>query len=139
MEEQSLFRKDSMERITSPEQLNDYLRVTSPTIWVVLAAIILLLVGMLVWASFANIDSFVTGTAQVENGQMVITFDDAALSGNVVAGMEATVGETTAVISSVGHAGDGSLFAVAETSLSNGSYDARVVFRQTQVIKLLFR
>lgn len=139
MEEQSLFRKESMERITSPEQLNDYLRVTSPTVWVVLAAIVLLLVGVLIWASFANIDSFVTGTARVEAGQMVITFDDAALSGNVQAGMEATVGETTATIQSVGHGEDGNLFAVAETALSDGSYDARVVFRQTQVIRLLFR
>ena len=28
--EESLFRKNSMEQITSPEQLNDYIRVTSP-------------------------------------------------------------------------------------------------------------
>ena len=59
--EESLFRKNSMEQITSPEQLNDYLRVTSPAVWVVLVAVILLLAGFLVWASFANIDSYVTG------------------------------------------------------------------------------
>ena len=72
--EESLFRKNSVEHISSPEQLNDYLRVTSPAIWVVLIAVIILLAGVLIWASFANIDSFVTGTAQVEDGKMVIIF-----------------------------------------------------------------
>ena len=55
--EESLFRKNSVEHISSPEQLNDYLRVTSPAIWVVLIAVIILLAGVLIWASFANIDS----------------------------------------------------------------------------------
>ncbi|MBO7422842.1 MAG: hypothetical protein J6T99_05585 [Oscillospiraceae bacterium] len=137
--EESLFRKNSVEHITSPEQLNDYLRVTSPAIWVVLIAVIILLAGMLVWASFANIDSFVSGTAQVEDGKMVIIFDDEKLSEKVEAGMTAMVGDTASVITSVGNSYDGSKFAVADTELSDGSYSTRVVYRQTQVIKLLFR
>ena len=48
MESNSLFRKNSMDSISSPEQLTDYLRVTTPTVWCVMAAIILLLAGMLV-------------------------------------------------------------------------------------------
>ena len=137
--EESLFRKNSMEHISSPEQLNDYLRVTSPAIWVVLIAVIILLAGLLVWASFANIDSFVSGTAQVENGKMVITFDDEKFSDKVEPGMTAQVGDTASVITSVGNSENGKKFAVAETGLSDGNYSARVVFRQTQVIKLLFR
>ena len=137
--EESLFRKNSMEHISSPEQLNDYLRVTSPAIWVVLIAVIILLAGLLVWASFANIDSFVSGTAQVENGKMVITFDDEKFSDKVEPGMTAQVGDTASVITSVGNSENGKKFAVAETGLSDGNYSARVAFRQTQVIKLLFR
>ena len=137
--EESLFRKNSIEHISSPEQLNDYLRVTSPAIWVVLIAVILLLAGMLIWASFANIDSFVSGTAQVENGKMVIIFDDESQSEKVEPGMTAVVGDTSSVITSVGNSYDGSKFAVADTELSDGSYSTRVVYRQTQVIKLLFR
>lgn len=137
--EESLFRKNSVEHISSPEQLNDYLRVTSPAIWVVLIAVIILLAGVLIWASFANIDSFVTGTAQVEDGKMVIIFDDQACSGKVEPGMKAVVGDAAYVINSVGNSYDGSIFAVADTDLSDGSYSTRVVYRQTQVIKLLFR
>ncbi len=46
----SIFREKSLKRITSPEELGDYLRVTSPTVWLVLGAVILLLVGMLIWS-----------------------------------------------------------------------------------------
>ena len=114
------------------------MRVTNPSVWVVLAAIILLLVGMLIWSASAQIDSFASGTAQVQNGEMRLVFDDAQKAAKVQAGMTVTVGETSSVISSVGTAEDGSLFALASTALANGSYPARVVFRQTQVLSLLF-
>lgn len=48
MEGSSLFRQSSMDRIRSPEQLNDYLRVTHPGVWVLLAAVAVLLAGLLI-------------------------------------------------------------------------------------------
>lgn len=139
MEERpTLFRKESMERIQSPEQLNDYMHVTNPAMWIVLAAVIILLVGMLVWSASAKIDSFASGSAQVEDGVMVVLFDDAQQAENVEAGMTVTVGETETVISSVGHADDGTMIAIAKTDLADGFYPARVVFRSTQVLQLLF-
>jgi hypothetical protein len=139
MEQQSLFRKSSMESISSPEQLTDYLRVTSPAVWIVMAAIILLLVGMLIWGSTAHIDSYAAGTAQVQDGRMIVVFDDSELAANVKAGMSVTVGETSSLIDSVGSTESGALFASAGTTLADGSYPARVIFRQTQVLSLLFR
>ena len=38
-----LFRQSSMDRISSPEELNEYLRVVRPSVWLALAAIIMLL------------------------------------------------------------------------------------------------
>ena len=38
----SIFRKKSLDRISSPEQLNDYIRVSTPSVWMVLFAIIIL-------------------------------------------------------------------------------------------------
>ena len=35
-----IFRKKSLDRISSPEQLNDYIRVANPGIWMILAAVI---------------------------------------------------------------------------------------------------
>ncbi|MCR5418705.1 MAG: hypothetical protein K6E84_07310 [Lachnospiraceae bacterium] len=50
-----LFRKKSLDRVSSPEQLNDYIRVTTPSVWLVLLALILLLVGMLIWSVFGTV------------------------------------------------------------------------------------
>ena len=136
--EESLFRKDSMDRISSPEQLNDYLHVTNPTVWVVLAAVIILLAGTLVWGFFAHIDSFASGTAKVEGGTMTVLFDDEKAASNVEAGMKIIVGESESTVTSVGKTEEGKTFALASTSLSDGTYPARTVFRQTQVLRLLF-
>ena len=55
MEEKSIFRQKSLERVTSPEQLNDYIKVTTPSVWLILAATLILIVGTLIWAMFGRI------------------------------------------------------------------------------------
>ena len=50
-----LFREKSLESVESPESLNDYLRVTSPGIWLVMAVVIMLLVGGIMWGIFGHI------------------------------------------------------------------------------------
>ena len=136
--EETIYRKKSLERINSPEALSDYLHVTSPTVWMILAAVILLLAGVLIWSSVASIDSFVTATAQVEDGTMRILLDDNQFSGVIKAGMTVKIGENESRIESVGTGPSGNVFATAATTLSNGSYPARIVLRRTQVISLLF-
>ena len=54
---QTVFRKKTLDRISSPEQLTDYLRVTNPGIWVVLAAVILLLAGVLAWSMMGTLET----------------------------------------------------------------------------------
>ena len=55
-EESGIFRQKSIQRVSSPEELNDYIRVTTPSVWVVLAALIVLLVGMLTWSIFGTLE-----------------------------------------------------------------------------------
>ena len=138
MEQSQVFRKASLDRIQSPEQLNDYLRVTNPSVWVVLTAVILILAGALIWGSFAYIDSFAAGVGEVKNGVMMVTFEDDTLAKNVKAGMNITVGDASCAIVSIGRASDGSLFAQANTTLADGSYQVKVRYRQTQLLELLF-
>ena len=138
MEDSTLFRKTSMDRIRSPEQLNKYLRVTNPAIWILLAAILLLLAGMMIWASFTYAGSFADGSAQVNHGVMTIRFEDERAAKNVAPGMTVRVGEVTAAVSSVGQDRYGNLFALADTTLADGIYQVRVCYRQTQILKLLF-
>ena len=54
-ERQSIFREKSIERVNGPESLNDYIRVTSPSVWIALIALLILLAGMLTWSIFGKI------------------------------------------------------------------------------------
>ena len=136
---QSMFRKESIDHISSPEQLNDYLRVTTPMVWVVLIAVIILLAGMLIWSSVASLDSYAGGTAQVKDGLLVLYFDDENLAKSVEPGMELIVGDNVLTVSGMGTTEVGTPFATAETSLADGSYPAKIIYNHTQLIRLLFR
>ena len=50
----TIFRQKSMQKITSPEQMNDYIRVSNPSVWMILAAVIVLLAGVCVWGVFGH-------------------------------------------------------------------------------------
>ncbi len=67
-----LFREKPLEAMDSPESLNDYLRVTSPKVWLVLAAVAALLVGMILWGIFGRIHS--TAKVAVEIGETKVCY-----------------------------------------------------------------
>ena len=136
--DQQLYRQKSIDRISSPEQLNDYLRVTNVSVWVILIAVILLLAGLLVWSSVATIESYTEGSAQVQNGIMTIRFHDQKYVNEVEKGMPVRAGDTETVISSIGRDDNGLLIATANTTLADGVYPVRVSYKQTQVLDLLF-
>lgn len=69
--ENQLFRKKSLDRVSSPEQLNDYIRVANPGVWIVLCAVILFLVGVIVWGIFGRLETTLTVGAITQNGQTV--------------------------------------------------------------------
>lgn len=51
----SIFRQKSIDRVSSPEKLDDYIRVTTPSVWIALAAILILLVGTIVWGTLGEV------------------------------------------------------------------------------------
>ncbi len=50
-----LFRKTAIDNVRTPEQLNDYIKVTPPGAWLVLAAVTVLLVALLYWGFFGQV------------------------------------------------------------------------------------
>jgi len=69
----NLFRQKSLERISSPEQLNSYIRVSTPSVWLVLIAVVILLVGVCVWGVFGHMDTTLDAVA-VSSGGTVIAY-----------------------------------------------------------------
>lgn len=56
--QETIFRQKSIDRVSSPEQLDSYLKVTSPSVWLVLIGIIFILVGAIVWGTFGKINTY---------------------------------------------------------------------------------
>lgn len=98
--ENNIFRKKSMDRISSPEQLNDYIKVANPGVWLLLGAVVVLLAGICVWGVFGKIDTIVKGAAVSENGTLVCyVFEDKAES--IKAGMTLTVNGNEYTVSDI--------------------------------------
>lgn len=60
-----------MERVSSPEQLDDYIRVTNPNVWIALCAVVFLLAGICVWGIFGRMDTVLDVGAITEEGRTV--------------------------------------------------------------------
>lgn len=52
----SIFRQKSMDKISSPEQLNDFIQVARPSIWLIMAAVIFIILGAAIWACFGVVE-----------------------------------------------------------------------------------
>ena len=50
-----IFRQKNIDKVSSPEKLDDYIRVTTPSVWITLAAIVVLLAGVIVWGIFGEL------------------------------------------------------------------------------------
>ena len=133
-----LYREKSMKRLSSPEQLNDYLRVTNPGTWIILGTVIFLLTSLIIWSSFASIQSFAEGTAEAEDGVLSISFDKLQTAEKVEEGMTLYVGDIRSTITSVGKDEYGRIIAAANANVPDGTYTVKVGYRQSRIIEMLF-
>ncbi len=46
-----------LKKVNSPDQLNQYIRLSNPGVWILLLAIVVLLVGVCIWGYFGKIDT----------------------------------------------------------------------------------
>ena len=51
-----LFKKKTIGKLSSPEQLNEYIRVTTPSVWLLLTVLLLLLTGLIAWSVTSRVE-----------------------------------------------------------------------------------
>lgn len=95
-----LFRKKSLDKVSSPEQLKDYIRVSGPGVFMVLAAVIVFLAGVCVWGIFGRLDTVIKTAGKCENGILTCYVKEADASA-VKAGMELTVDQKKGTVTDV--------------------------------------
>lgn len=95
-----IFRKKSVDRMSSPEQLNDYIKVTNPGVWMALAAIVILLVGVCVWGVFGTLETKLSVAAVSQDGQTVLYVKEDNVA-SVQENMSVYIGDETYKVTSV--------------------------------------
>lgn len=130
----TVFRRKTLERISSPEQLTDYLCVTNPGIWVMLAAVILLLAGLFAWSTIGTLETNAPVKVIVENHTAEVV---PVGTGTVAEGMPLRIASQEFCIASVGTDEYGRSFGVAEVTLPDGIYDGTMVVEQIRPIDFL--
>jgi HlyD family secretion protein len=68
----SIFRKTSLERLSSPEQLDTIMRVTGPKRWLALAGMFLILGVAVIWGYEGTIDTKVSGSGVIVRAGTVL-------------------------------------------------------------------
>ena len=154
-----LFREKSLEAVESPESLNDYLRVTSPGVWLVLAAVIAVLIGGIIWGIVGRIDttrSFAVAAsggncvcyvpyADVEKvlarGVVTVNGEEYALSADADCEVAMITEETNPYIRLTGglNIGDLALEVPVAAELADGVYSGSVITETLQPISLLLQ
>lgn len=97
---EQLFRKKSIERVSSPEQLDAYIRVANPSIWMVLIAIVVLLVGVCAWGILGHLDTAVNAVAVCENGTVTLYVKDED-GKRAQTGAQVQIGEDAASVTAI--------------------------------------
>ncbi len=115
-----IFRQKSMDAVTSPEQLNDYLRVTSPGVWAVLTAVLALLTGVCVWGIFGRLETVIPAVAVSANGRTVCYVAESRY-GDVETGMTVRIDGEEFLIRSVAEQPEEASARVKAFTGSNGN------------------
>lgn len=135
---EQVYREKSLEKISSPDQLDDYLKVSTPGLWVILIAVVALLAGILVWANMAHLETKIETLGTVEN-QML----EAPLTGSdaekVKTGMVVRVGSHETKIDLLKYDDYGRTIAIASTDLPDGNYKAEIIIESINPIHFLSR
>ena len=152
-----IFRKKSIDRMSSPEQLNDYIKVTNPGVWMALAAIVILLIGVCVWGVFGKLETKLPVAAVSQDGQTVLYVKEDDLSA-VKENMSVYIGDETYKVTSVSaqpvavteeiseyarHTGELSIgewvyVVQIDGSLASGTYKAHIVIDSVSPLYFVF-
>lgn len=130
----SVFRQKTLDRISSPEQMTDYLRVTNPGIWIILAAVIVLLAGIFTWSMVGTLET--TAQARVITENHIAQVIPAGAE-TLTAGMPLRVAGQEAMLMTTDTDAYGRLYGTAEVNLPDGTYDGVVVMEAVHPIRFL--
>lgn len=136
MSEKQIFRKEAMKTISSPDQLTDFLHVTNPAIWVVLATVIVLLVGLFAWSAIGDLESTAEVAIAVKDGEARVIATGRAPVG-IETGMKVRVEDREFSVEKVGRNEEGWTVGAFRADLPDGQYSGVIVTDSVKPISFL--
>lgn len=91
---EGVFRAAALERLSSPEQLDERMRVVSPRAWLAFAALAALLLAAVLWGVLGRVPLKAHGNGRAMGGHAVV-FIPAAEARRIQAGMAAQISAVT--------------------------------------------
>lgn len=157
----SLFRKQSLDHISTPDNLHNYIHVTNPRLWMLLLVILALLVGIMVQIGSTTIEDTIPIKVRVMSYESSIEYRKShgnrpyytMVTGKfplhrmdeLAVGMELRIGDERGKLNSLNaDAQKGEVFLYFDMeheyiSMKNGVYDAVIVLESTKAINYLFQ
>lgn len=129
----SIFREKSIQKVQSPDNLNEYIRVSNPGIWILMVSIVFLLLGLCIWGCFGQLRTEVQGQAVCENGVVSCLLPDEN-SAEVQPGMTAELGGRTGTVT---HVSGNECTIKMEELLADGAYTAEIMVETIHPISFL--
>ena len=133
-----IFREKSIQRISSPEELNKYLRVTNPGIWAVLVAVIILLAGLIIWSSVGTLETKAVALAEADNG-IVTVYVSGDRAEDIKEDMTVIIDGSESLLMNVHCDEYGRAVGNAVFNIPDGKYNAEVIIERIRPISFLIR
>ena len=135
---EDIFRKKSLDKVKSPENLDDYIQVSNPGVWLLLISVIVLLAGACVWGVFGHIDSTAETSIYAENGTIVCYVADEDIS-SVQDGMTVKLSGFEAVIMEVGQKEEMGYVCVlkSDQTIPDGFYEGKIVIKSVKPLSFV--
>lgn len=114
--------------------MTEYLKVTKPRMWVILASAMLLLIAMLIWASVGTLENRAGIRAIVKSNEAQIVSPDGH---DLAPGMKLIIqGQETSILS-LSYDEFNRPLACASLTLPDGAYDGTVILGSTRPMDFL--
>ena len=135
---EEIFRQKSLDKIKSPDDLDEYIRVSNPGIWLLLISIIILLIGACVWGFFGHIDSTVDTYVYVTDKVASCRIPAEDLT-SVKVGMRVNTNDFSATITSVSSEDNQDCICTLspDKDVVDGIYEGKIVIDSTRPLSFI--
>lgn len=135
---EEIFRKENLDKVKSPENLNDYIQIANPVVWIIIISVVVFLIGACVWGAFGHIDSIIETTVRVDD---VISCNISAEDiSSVMVGTTMKVGDDELEIISIGEETAMGYTCTLQSNkdIPKGIYPGKIVIKSVRPLSFIF-